>query len=722
MIRPHKEETPALHEIQRELFMVEKMRTIIDRSHPRFSGSAAVLFNDLFPPTEKVWFFNKKTIEQEKAVEYTPDEKAVSKAALKALGYTSVKQHSPHRVHAVHHLRVGFSNDNNAYINKINSLPFIHELQQGQIRPMGSKPGAGEGPIITRELHSMHLANLVVRDLLRMAQKDTKLFMQQVKKDLAFYGVDVNVLKQVHVGLSPPDFPQNYPQDKMEAVNLALQYGTYLVLFAYLHDERTPGLGDGVMKASDRFPGQTSIDYSEDKALKDGIAEFARRASSKLPELFSDKNFNLNTDLFVKITQDLASEKGRTLGAQLMKNKRKYIYKEGDVMAEAFLDKKSFKDPASFDLDQASNLLINMYDLAAELLPGGFKFFYKNGEQATTLMPIGSYTDRLMLLMYAKITGMTKENLAKELEKQGISPKRIYIAAEELVAGPNFTLSKIPALDNEIIQTPLKSVSVKRMMQTFAALTYFVYNSDQFSGTERLVQDFITAFNFEGIIQTEMYLNRNDAGVLDLLTRQYTKLIDHIYGLFPQKMERLTEEEIVERVKQAKGHVFFSRAKIFPVARKEGTFVQTHHGAHPYPAHVDVRHDQQTGQPIDNPFSLPRKLDRIEEDIKNHRYFHYIELSDEEVKNIREMIDTSPNKAIRSILIRVLRDWELDLPLSDGSILKKDKPTPFPFDIEASEEEFEQLHVPVDEQLRQLKEQGYVIEAQERELRALDGV
>jgi len=656
---------------EQEKRLVSEMRTIINRE--QLNGTARIVFDSLFPANLKPEIFNTRSLAQKSEVRYTPEEKQVADECMHHFGYRSTKTGEVNEWTGVDSLRVGFTKDKTKYINRLNDLPFVKsQAGVGQTGSEAQQLKTKEAPFkTTRAQHSQHLANMVYRDLIRMAIKTPRLFVKRVEEDMKRLGFDIGILdkKMPLAGLDK----HNISVQKKRALAIAVEYAKYLTLYAYMHDMKTPAIGDILMKADERFGQNGSIQkpfhFSEDKALADAIGTMANDEHIEhLHLLFHD--FEMDPMLFIRITKRLASEGDTTLGAQLMKAKNKYD--PDDASVPPGLIKQ--RNKAVFDRDQESGTIANLQYLASLYLPGGFRHTYRHSQgdiSKSTIPPIGSFTDRLMLLAFAAATGT---DLREECKKRGIPEELVYIAAEEFTVGPNFKLMQVPALGNEIMPVALNPGDVKRLALAFQTLTYFHYQSDTRSGAETLAQDLLSILNVnENILET--FKGRDDYNALSLFNEK-SPLLAHILKKMTPRMMRVTETELQHLIEMYPKDILFTQAKLYPASKKEGTYVLaknangTGRSPQPYLEVLDRKMRGNPPKPVGNPFSLTKRFHDAEQAL-NRPLYHAIIMSEEEKRELEEVIRSTPLK-YREQTKLALRLWMMDLPLAGGGIAHTD--------------------------------------------------
>ncbi len=731
-----------------ETRQVEILRTFIHRE--RLTGSAAVVFNAMFPEQMPVGIFNPASIRQHEAVTYTEEQKKVASHALRLFGYISSKTRRDSYIgdEDLPELRIAFSGHFGAPTTHLNKLACVTLLgDQGQTSPMSpSRPvkNRERQSKITRKDHSKHLASMVIRDLVRMAIITPDLFITRVIEDMKRYGVgEGNGLpafitptyyqEELHKMVETHEI--SITQSQMQALALALEYGKYMALYAYLHDERTPAWGDTVMKAKKRFPGQTSLDYSEDEVLHQEIEDMCGDDNTGIPGFL--KYFKMDTRFFVTMAKSLAKENDACLGGYLMKSKRKvgYHIKGGPPALES---------RASFDEDQISGTAANMMDLAKQILPGGYRHIYKKTTSVSkpnqpSLMaaelpdyPIGSFYERLQLLSYALIKGITREQLVRFCTKHKIPPKRVFIAAEEFQVGPNFRLMNHLFEDRqEILPITLHPRSLKRMLESFSALTYFHYQSDRRSATETLVQDILTTIHnwqitkiqpdntamkkrFTDIVK--MAMHRSDYGYSQML-KDEIPIIPFIYKELFSRARRISSTELMERRQTALAngyHVMISRAQVYPIegsSLKPGSLTLTQKGeVKPYIEVIDKRLNPITMDTEENPTSLPKRLQSAAAALHAEDYYYYIEFDDTILSMLSSLIKKSPTSEIQDLVKRALRYWTLDLVVENQIVTN---PLSLHPDLLLTHED---RQIPLMEQYDKNMNLGYLMQAQSEEL------
>jgi len=647
-----------------ELFAIMEICSIIDRN--RLTGVNAKVFNLLFPECLQARPFDMRTVQQNKATEYTRPEKKTEVACMEYLGFTSSKKKPYQGKEDVPSLNLAYTNAPQAFTTHLNNLPFMLGLKDtAQTDPM---PHYREGIRIkmNRADHSKLLAYEISKDLMRMAIKTPELFIRRVWEDMRRYNQDPGFL----VNKKKAAFVESYalvsPVQK-EALALALEYAKYLTLFAYLHDERTPAWGDLTMvQKKARFAGQADIDFSEDVALYNDILLMIDDPSVGLDQIIA--HFGMDRDFALKLIRSLAQESDSCLGGLLIKNKRKtpVFLQNAPPALHALADK------AAFDKDQTSGTTANLQDMADQILPGGFHSLRKKGhgpiEPMHAVTPIGSFHNRLMLLSYALATGMSKSELAQRCREKGVDPYRLFIAAEEFQVGPNILLTEVPQYGGEIMPVALDPGALERLMLSFAALNYFYYSSDSRTGTERLIQDILTCIQFDynqrgfGRSAMEFFFKRSDYEV-DQTLEKYVPILPYIFEHLINRVTRVPREELdmyIAHAQEAGQRLLISPAQIPQVPTKSGTLTFNALGEiEPYLTTLDRDTIVEEGGNItyvDIPYSLPKLLDKATAYISTGEFYYVINLEPNHIATINELIKRTP-ALYKPPVLRALQCW-----------------------------------------------------------------
>lgn len=709
---------------------IEAMRSVINRD--LLVGTSKIIFNKLFPASEKKQLFPREagleTRAQNPTSKYNDSEKSVASLAYNALGFLSDKKEKrPEHERSKYDLRdfrISYLNSPNTYINRLNALPIMSDMQGVSMAAIMPNIGSSKEYIkMDREKHSRILGAAVTRDIIRMAVKTPDLFLKLVKRDMHYYHKIDNRIKLdlmkgeknlIHLKEKIIDFNEkgrkeleqmklegktitqqdsdtrniNVPPETLKALASGIEYAKYVTLFAYLHDSQTPALADTIMKGKKRFPGQVNINFSEDARLKKEIHEIINSKSEDIKRIFN--NFGLSKKFFEAQVRSMCEENDDTLGGMLIKNKRKkgYIDKGGwDALQDGY--------PA-FDRDQVAGTIANMEDRANLHLPGGFRHTYKTDHDWDT--PIGSFTERLQLMTYAMARNMDKKELEAELRKklraQGIkNPKLqetilqgISITAEEFEYGPNFRLRELP--NGEIVPVALNPGSLKRLLHSFATLTYFHYQGDHRSAYETLIQDILTSIHayqklpeqqktnpsndpeMTDILRT--FIERSDRGALTVLRDMYPVLL-HIITNYLPKGVRITEKELpmyLNLVRKEGKQALVSRANFYSVDQKRGTLVEDELDPNTTPTpYLEIirrkKRSDKTGRD-ENPHSLPNRLDEIKK-LEGDKLYYVIPL--DHTDKLRLKNELKKMKGVyRDITTRALKYWMMDLHVGEEII------------------------------------------------------
>lgn len=750
-------EAPSREQLK-EWESVMKLRQFVNREDPNLFGSNKLIFNSLFPPVQfgdmRKSLFHIETISQHKEVEYTESEKALSREILAEFGWTKSYGEEDVKKKGIRvgrfdmpHLYIAYNDKPEALTTHLNKLEFMKRQDAlGMTEPTLQQQEGGPYKM-TRGQHVRHMASFMFRDILRAAIKQPKLLTQLIFTDMMRYGYTkeqtLDLLGGKNNSLisrSQKNADIEITKDQYEALDFALEYAKYLVIFAYIHDERTPAWGDAIMKGRARFPGQTDIKYSEDKKLAEDIEimiglDDTTGDDTGLPGVI--KAFGLDKQFLSTIVKSLSSESDSCLGGILMKNKRKQPFERNNPQLGQALRQIGavYKEPgveitgdeklgAVLDEDQTSGTISNLYDIASQLLPGGMHYIPKKADGSSPdeqKTPYGTFYDRLSLLAFALATGKTKQDIVDYCESHDIDPARVFIARDEFHIGANFELQSIPELNGEILPVGIDPGSIKRLMYAFATLTYFHYQSDSRSGQERLIQDIITAIHDNQLMHAHlhadhhlgsvdesellsMFLNTTDEGAAQRLETTIP-LLPYIKNHLLSNFSRITTEEVasrIEEIKQRGNYFMISEASMFPVDTKAGTLTKQADGR--VAGYLEVI-GRRRGQDALNPDSLTMLLHNTENEIKSNRFFHVLELTEDQVNLMMIKIGKTKSKKMQEIQKRALRYWTLDLQIGPNTV--SDTRLREKFILEG-----ETLNLPLQEQNEHNEDLFYVMQAQ----------
>lgn len=683
-----------------------------------------------------------ETRAQHPTSKYSDSEKNIAALAYNTLGFVSdnpeKRREYERSPYDLRDFRISYFNSPSTFINRLNALPILGDMEGVSMVEIMPRAGRSkEHKKMDRKKHSKILGAAVTRDIIRMAIKTPDLYLKLVKRDIDyFHKVDkrinldtlkgeknyINLKQKIETfnekgkkeleqmksegkEITPFDRDKRtitIPGQTLHALASGIEYAKYITLFAYLHDSQTPALADTVMKGKKRFPGQNNINFSEDAKLKTEIRDMIYKSKSEdIKRLFN--NFGLNKKFFVAQVRSMCEENDDTLGGMLIKNKRKKGYSE-----KGGWEKLSEGYPA-FDRDQVAGTVANMEDRANLHLPGGFRHSYRTDENWK--MPVGSFTERLQLLAYAMARNMSKSDLETELRKklriQGIKNpdlqntilQNIAITAEEFEYGPNFRLRELP--NGEIVPVALNPGSLKRLLHSFSTLTYFHYQGDQRSSYETLIQDILTSIHAyqkkfapdNPSLDPEMtdilkiFIERSDRGALAVLRADYPVLA-HIIENYFQKGVRITEEELpsyLDSIRDEGKQALVSRANFYAVDQKRGTLVEdeidSNKSPTPYLEIIRMRKKKDGTGRIENPQSLPNRLDEVKK-LEKEKLYYVIAL--DHTDTLRLKSELKKTKSIyKNIITRALRYWMMDLrvgntiitnPLSGEFLLPHERP------------------------------------------------
>lgn len=686
-------------EERKDLAAIGRLRGFIERG--RLFGVQETVFNSLFPEQkalDKKSLFSVEKISQHSEVEYTEPEKQIARSILDDFGWAKEKDQPIRGRFDMPQLNIAYNNRDGAITTQLNSLEFMKRQDAIGMADMNLQSGEKGVYKMTRGQHVRHMASLVFRDILRAGIKTPDELIARINEDFKRYGFDSAIVgnkntHHVQKALREAGVGVNFLSDvQKHALSVGLEYAKYLVIFAYIHDERTPAWGDIIMKASGRFAGQLSITYSEDAELAAHIEKMIGLdgplgKDTGLAGVIKEQG--LNPQLLAHIVRSLAREGDSCLGGMLMKNKRKSVFEvqHPELAAQlramnAIYPKKNDEDPgklgASFDEDQTSGTIANLFDIADQILPGGFGYIPRDYEVKSRPLPLGSYYERLAILAYAVATGKTKEDIRQFCKKNNIDEQRLYIARDEFHVGPNFKLQAVAELGGEILPVGIDPGAIKRLMYAFATLTYFHYQSDQRSGLERLLQDIITSVHEQQVVHNrthvdthlgspdesqilKTFLNTTDEGASMELTKTIPALL-HIKSNLLSRFSRVSAEELGTKVADitSQGNFYLiSQADIYPVDTKPGTLTRDdERNVKPYQDVIRKKKlTQQEG--FD---SLPQLLASLSDKLKKGSFYHVIELSPEDVDELKREVEKTNPPHMREIVKRAIRYWTLDLP------------------------------------------------------------
>lgn len=682
-----------------ELKKVKEMRSIVQRDS--IIGFHRKAFDVLFPPQRKSEPYSDKKLKLKEGLDYTEAERKIYQRIQKDFGYKRIpKSEWPDKDNP--HLRLGFTKDTNAFVTHLNELPHMRRLRDVGMPKTDVFVDSVSGLIekANRAEHSMRVAQKVFQDVMRMAIKSPDLFIERTLTDIKRLcpdlakvvnakGIPVFMSKQTY---SAADFQQPINPNQVTALNLAYEYSKYLVLIAYLHDAFTPGGGDVFMKAKARYPGQRSIDYSEDERLKKEIGVLISDNQTHIPQII--KWHNLEPKFIIATTESASSEGGTTLASILMKGKRKKsVYLNPDDQYVANEVAEIIKDPplyealtqakgkAIFDADQIAGSEDGISSILRNLLgPHGFQYI-KRGDTK----PLGSFYDRLEIVTYAIATGMTKDDLHKQLKLKGIDPQEIFFTAEEFHIGPNFKLERVQDLGGEVLPVVQDPGLLKRMSILFNVLTHFHYLSDYSHGAEALIQDILCCLN-KGIESNQVidsfmniFSEADDIGALSQL-RRISPLIPILFEKLPKKMHRLTEEEVRAYISQVESenrnnatqkHLIVTPTTIYPAARKNGNLsVDDEDTIHFYEDIIRKRKQSPKilNEEENQEETLPEKLNKLDEVIEQNKYYLVGTLTELDVKEIKTLLYQTLDVRNIDTITLALRYWMLPIVFSDGTI------------------------------------------------------
>lgn len=677
-----------------ELQYIEAMRSVVDRTH--ITGTAAHLFEALFPPTKRIERFREEHITQSTEAKFTPQEKIIANELRAAFGFAKSGD-GGRGEHDMPEYRMFFTEDESSFIHHLNELPVVKRMKNiTMTNPLLDEIYNPNGPKKTnRADHSKIVAAAVFRDIIRMAIKTPELFIERVDKDVGYFEkMGISNAREVLFSNSS-EFTQrimktvvqkgDVDESVVAALPIVIEYAKYLMLFTYLHDSKTPANSDSFMKASARYPGQSSIHYSEDTQLGKDIGNMTDSLQGNQEAIYPlFTKFQFDRNFFITMTRSYSEENDPTLGSALVKGKRKkgFVNKGGPPALET---NNGNGDQSVFDRDQAMGIQYNFLRLAESILPGGVAHLYKNN---THVQQIGSFYERLQLLTYAIATGINKQQLQDQLIAGGIPPQELHnicVSPEEFEYGPNFLLMKTP-FDDEILPVALEARPLKRLLETFAFLTFFDYQGDAQAPVERLFQDIICSLHdFQQLHQAQskdsmyadgqmtdiarVFVESNDLEAAALLAKSIP-LLNALFPLLIKKSRRLTERQLNEYLQANDKTLLISRdTSGVRVSRKAGSLmIDTLNGKSVPSSYLPIvtTHLRENSRE-ENPFSFPNLLAQAEDIWKQHPIFYVITLDPDDVDILQNALQNTPDPYSRIVVERTLRYWMLDMNLHQYS-------------------------------------------------------
>lgn len=607
----------------------------------------------LFPKELRVEGFDPESVDFSQETKLTHEGQKLRRSLMWMQGYKERRkaQRKAARGNSedISEFQVFFRGRKGTLLDDLNHLPIFEGLNRiSQVNPLDTPSTRSDrnknDRFHSRADHSKHLAKIMSYSLFRLAINDPAMFLEKVKEDLTMYS---RLYKEK--SYSNPDFQLSLSKKEKkkikkflkrqgfdlvsntaEAVTMAYAYSKYLVIYAYLHDAETKGLGDTAAKARVKqgSENQKSIDYSEDEELKKNIGRYLQTQLGDRTGLQKlARNHNLNKELLQVMVEELASEGGTSLGAMLMKYKRKYK-EEGDS--------HPLYGQASYDLDQESGTITNTIKWLNRILPKGCRYFDSDDPP-----PIGSFEERLRFFLYIHLTDKTREEAKAILKQADISERQMYIAIEEFTSGANTALLKVQWNTETSVREQFELVitrvaDAKKMEQMLSICYLFFYRSSYRAAVESAVQTALMTGLYYNVFTTDI-LSKDDNLVLHELEKKMP-LVPFLLNLMDQGSIMTLEE--YEGVRKSKTLLVHKADMKGTIPWKPGTLVRTESGQiSPY---ILILERNRNGDNLPKPTSLPIRLRQVEELTERDDLLFVIELTLQQ-KNQLHQILRDPN-------------------------------------------------------------------------------
>lgn len=604
----------------------------------------------LFPEELRVEGFDPKSVDFSSETKLTREGQKLRRSLMWMQGYKerrkAQKKAKTGNSEDIPEFQVFFRGKQGTLVDDLNHLPIFEGLNRiSQVNPLDTPSTRNDrytnDRFHSRADHSKHLAKIMSYSLFRLAINDPATFLEKVKEDLTMY----TRLYHEDTGLNP-DFQlslsekekkkikkflkrQGFDSDSKtaEAVTMAYAYSKYLVIYAYLHDAETKGLGDTAAKARAKkgSENQVSIDYSEDEELKKNIGRYLHTQQGDrtgLQKLVT--NHKLNKELLQVMVEELASEGGTSLGALLMKYKRKYKNEERN---------HPFYRQASYDLDQESGTITNTIKWLNRILPKGCRYFEPDDPP-----PIGSFEERLRFFLYIHLTDKTREEAKEILEKAGISESQMYIAIEEFTSGANTALLKVQSntdtSEREQFELVITRVADAKKMEQMLSICYlFFYRSSYRAAVESAVQTALMTGIYYKVFTTDI-LSKDDNLVLHELEKKMP-LVPFLLNLMDQG-SIMTQEEY-EEVRKSKTLLVHKADMKGTIPWKPGTLVKTEKDE--VKLYIPILERNRNGDDLPKATSLPKRLRQVEQLTERDDLLFVIELTPEQKNYLNELLE-----------------------------------------------------------------------------------
>lgn len=566
----------------------------------------------LFPERIAAKPFRPDTTSYHPEVRLTEEQKLIRRTMLTQLGYDMSEDRNPsHPKHDedVPHLGVFFDQKTeNSITHHLNKLPRVQDAAQvGQTEfrpPHTLKPGEHK---LTRNEHTKVMGLRAMQSLYRDALMTPDEFTEVTRRDITdltgnspelyrdvvaefFPEFDLEtILHNQFETLSPQEkrlwtisatvlrWSPGIPRDELRDITVALyaaqQSAQYYLSYIYNHDAFTPAYGDIPMKTFPESENQASDPYSEDAYLSVNIRRFAEDPGDEIYDFLHNKA-HLNSELFIRMTESIASEKSHLYGAKLFKAKYKFRLPEEKARHPLLSYGSAYCE------DQEEGTDPNARELTKRL-PGD------EGSFSNQFQPIGSFDDRARLLMYAALSGMTSDQIQGACNQLGIERRLVFIKPEEYKIWHKMKLTRVPLPDNpdhyDILPVCVDAGAVKRALTMFNILQIVEYRGPMRDTIEAMAKHIIAAATYDQKnhhvpgISLKTFRDRSDNNARNVLKDQ-APLFPYVLEVLRRYATRWSQEDFARHLGL---HGNLSDVLAFPadlngiIQDKGGTMIRT---------------------------------------------------------------------------------------------------------------------------------------------------
>lgn len=613
---------------------IEKLRLLCNPELlPDFSRD---MFLALFPSDMELKpDFNLQSTQPYKEAMLTTNEKNIRSTVLSdVFGYTTPRKAKWKDTSFLPHLHVAYTDNPDAFVNQFNTLPTIQRLKDIWQTSLDDRGRRWD--------HTQHLMHWGVLDMLRYGLHQPELFLEKYEQDMKIYGAKYKESsgEEAVFSLEPTDeerekmievFSENGEEIKGEAEErkiraacVAVSYAKYLLISMGFHDAETPGWCDIFMKAAGSGALQGQDYFSEDDALAQNFGRMLVQDKKNLARLV--EQHKLDPRLLITLVQSVASENDVCLPGLMYKDKRKGL--GGDARFS------HMATGSTLDLDQLSGVVTNMEIIADTYLPGGFNPHITNGKDH----PLFSFEARMMVLYYAMLSRLPKEQLGESLRVLGIDPARMYIAAEEITYGQSVMFQKVQFGEKEeIVPVPMVPGDVKRGYLAFMMLYTGFYLHPNKETVVAILKNMVTEWLENRPERSYDFLHRS-LSETNRLFQERNPVMAFFEGFDQGQAAILSEREVHTMVQQdPDGLRLVKKIRMgSPYPEKPGTLTMTQSGEVAFALEVLKR---RIGEHELNPHSLPSRAEKLRQGYSANDVCMVIQLTDEDVTSLSTVMD-----------------------------------------------------------------------------------